>query len=78
MHRTQAGDRGQGDDGLLAPQTDGIAVITSDATKVMLKRDEIEERHVSLVSIMPEKLLDPLTKQEIADLFAFLQSEPAK
>jgi hypothetical protein len=43
----------------------------------MLKR-EIEERHVSLVSIMPEKLLDPLTKQEIADLFAFLQSEPAK
>jgi hypothetical protein len=44
----------------------------------MLKPAEIEERHVSLVSIMPEKLLDPLTKQEIADLFAFLQSEPAK
>jgi putative heme-binding domain-containing protein len=64
--------------GLLAPQTDGIAVITSDATKVMLKPAEIEERHVSLVSIMPEKLLDPLTKQEIADLFAFMQSEPAK
>jgi hypothetical protein len=28
------------------------------------------------VSVMPEKLLDPLTKAEIADLFAFLESEP--
>jgi hypothetical protein len=30
------------------------------------------------VSVMPERLLDELTKQEIADLFAFLESEPAK
>lgn len=70
--------KGQEIMGLVAPQADGIVVITSDATKVLLKRDEIEDRHASLVSIMPEKLLDPLTKQDIADLFAFLQSEPAK
>jgi hypothetical protein len=27
---------------------------------------------------MPEKLLDELTLQEIADLFAFMESEPPK
>jgi hypothetical protein len=28
------------------------------------------------VSVMPERLLDQLTKQEIADLFAYMESEP--
>ena len=44
--------------------------------KVTLKKDEIEQQIASLVSVMPEKLLDTLTKQEIAELFAFMESEP--
>jgi putative heme-binding domain-containing protein len=61
--------------GLAAPQGDLITVLQSDGTKVTLKKSEIDTQYASLVSVMPEKLLDALTKQEIADLFAFLESE---
>lgn len=63
--------------GLAAPQGELVTVLQSDATKITLKRAEIEERLTSLVSVMPERLLDPLTRQEIADLFAYLESEPS-
>ena len=46
-----------------------------DGTKVTLKKSEIDTHYASLVSVMPERLLDLLTKEEIADLFAFLESE---
>ena len=62
--------------GLAAPQGDTVTVLQSDGSKIMLQKKDIEQQIASLVSVMPEKLLDPLTKQEIADLFAFLESEP--
>ncbi|HZT79812.1 MAG TPA: HEAT repeat domain-containing protein, partial [Gemmataceae bacterium] len=62
--------------GLAAPQGDTVTVLQSDGTKVTIKKDDIEQQFASLVSVMPEKLLDPLTKQEIADLFAYLETEP--
>lgn len=62
--------------GLAAPQGEAITVLQSDGTKVSLKKSEIDQQFASLVSVMPEKLLDPLTKEEIADLFAYLESEP--
>jgi putative heme-binding domain-containing protein len=64
--------------GLAAPQGDLVTVLQSDGSKVTLRRDEIESQFASLVSVMPERLLDPLDKREIADLFAFLESEPPK
>jgi putative heme-binding domain-containing protein len=67
---------GQRYDGLAAPQGDIVTVLLSDGSKVTLKKDEIEQQFASLVSVMPERLLDPLTKEEIADLFSFLESEP--
>jgi putative heme-binding domain-containing protein len=63
-------------DGLAATQGDAVTVLQSDGTKVTLRKDEIEAQYASLTSVMPENLLDALTKQEIADLFAFLESEP--
>jgi putative heme-binding domain-containing protein len=63
-------------DGLAAPQGDIVTVLLSDGSKVTLKRDDIDQQFASLVSVMPERLLDTLTKEEIADLFAFLESEP--
>jgi putative heme-binding domain-containing protein len=63
-------------DGLAAPQGDTVTVLQSDGTKVTLRKNEIESQYASLTSVMPENLLDPLSKQEIADLFAFLESEP--
>jgi putative heme-binding domain-containing protein len=67
---------GQQINGLAAVQGDTVTLTLNDATKVTLKRDEIESQVASLVSIMPEQLLDPLSEQEIIDLFAFLESEP--
>lgn len=64
--------------GLAVPQGDTVTVLQSDGTKVVLKASEIEARVASTVSPMPEKLLDELTRQEIADLFAYLESTPPK
>jgi putative heme-binding domain-containing protein len=68
--------RGLRIDGLAAPQGDTVTVLQSDGTRVTLKKDDIEQQFASLVSVMPERLLDTLSRQEIADLFAFLESEP--
>ena len=70
--------RGQRIDGLAAVQGDAVTVLQSDGTKATLRKKDIDQQFSSLVSVMPEKLLDLLTKQEIADLFAYMESEPAK
>jgi putative heme-binding domain-containing protein len=70
--------RGQRIEGLAAVQGDTMTVLQSNGEKATLRKKDIEQQYASLVSVMPEKLLDPLTRQEIADLFAFLESEPAK
>ena len=67
---------GQEVTGLAAVQGDTVTVLLSDASKVTLRKDEIDTQVASLISVMPERLLDNLTLREIADLFAFLESEP--
>jgi putative heme-binding domain-containing protein len=68
--------KGQQITGLAAAQGDTVTVFLSDTSKVTLQRSDIESQVASLVSVMPERLLDPLTREEIADLCAFLESEP--
>ncbi len=65
--------------GLLAEQ-DGAAITILDAQNVRIKlsRDEVESIEEAQASLMPERLLDNLTPQEIRDLFAYLQDAPAK
>jgi putative heme-binding domain-containing protein len=70
--------KGQRIEGLAAVQGDRITVLQSDGSKTTLRKKDVEQQYASLVSVMPEKLLDPLSKKEIADLFAFLESEPEK
>jgi putative heme-binding domain-containing protein len=70
--------KGQTIDGLAAVQGEAITVLQKDGSKVMLKKKDVERQYASLVSVMPEKLLDLLSKEEIADLFAFLESDPTK
>lgn len=55
---------------------DTVTVLLSDASKVTLKKSEIESQVASLISVMPERLLDPLSLEEISDLMAFMESEP--
>ncbi len=69
---------GQTITGLAAPQGDTITVLQIDGTKVTLKKDEVDTIVASTISPMPEKLLDELTLKDIADLFAYLESEPKK
>jgi putative heme-binding domain-containing protein len=69
--------KGQQLTGLAAPQGDTVTVLQSDGSKVTLKKSDIDQQYASLVSVMPEKLQDLLTKQELADLFAYLESAPS-
>jgi hypothetical protein len=42
--------------------------------RTKISRKEIDDLHESDVSLMPERLLEKLTPQELRDLFAYLQS----
>jgi putative heme-binding domain-containing protein len=68
--------KGQQINGLAAVQGDTVTVLLNDGSKVTLKRDDIESQTASLISVMPERLLDNLTREEIADLFSYLESTP--
>jgi putative heme-binding domain-containing protein len=51
-------------------------VLQENAKKLVLDTDEIESMAPSKISSMPAGLLNPLTQQEIADLFAYLGATP--
>jgi putative heme-binding domain-containing protein len=62
--------------GLAAEQGGMITILLQDGTKMTIKSSDVESRYASLVSVMPEKLLDELRREEIADLFAYMESTP--
>ena len=65
--------------GLAAPQPDGsIVVLQSNAQRMTIAKDEIDEIRASKKSAMPEGLLNSLTLEEIADLFAYLGPIPRR
>ena len=55
---------------------DELIVLQSDGRKVTVKNSDIEQKSRSRVSSMPEGLFDPLSMQEIIDLFAYLEASP--
>lgn len=64
--------------GLLAPQgADRLVVLQSNGEKVTLDAAQVEEKVRSKTSTMPEGLLNPLSLEEIADLFAYLSQSSA-
>jgi putative heme-binding domain-containing protein len=58
--------------GLVAEHAGGVTVLTSTGQKVEIRKDDIEEIQPSNVSAMPTGLLNPLTLEQVADLFAYL------
>jgi putative heme-binding domain-containing protein len=60
--------------GVIAAQ-DAASVTLLDAKnqRTRVPRDEIDELEESPISLMPEKLLEQLTPQELRDMFAYLQ-----
>src|SRR5262249_15286981 len=58
--------------GILREQTPHALVIQTASERVILPREDVEEIKGSNLSMMPEGQLDPLTPQEVRDLFAYL------
>ena len=60
--------------GLLKQETDSALTIQTINDKVVVPKTEIEERSLSTVSMMPERQLETLTKDEVRDMIAYLAS----
>ena len=58
--------------GIIREQTPTSVVVQTANERVVLPRDDIEAIKPSTTSMMPEGLLEPLSTQEIRDLFAYL------
>jgi putative membrane-bound dehydrogenase-like protein len=65
---------GQVIQGLLKQETDSALTIQTINDKVVVPKSEIEERTLSNVSMMPERQLETLSKDEVRDLIAYLGS----
>jgi len=65
--------------GIVAPGANGEKVVlNTDGDKVPIREEEIDEIVPSKLSSMPDGALKDLTLQEIADLFAYVTSDPAQ
>ncbi len=62
--------------GIVAPTPDGVVVLQSTGEKLNIAKADIDEIVASKVSAMPDGLFDTLTLEEIADLFAFMNTAP--
>ncbi|MEO1983891.1 MAG: PVC-type heme-binding CxxCH protein [Fuerstiella sp.] len=65
---------GQVVSGLLKLETDSALTIQTINDKVVVAKSQIEERTLSKVSMMPERQLDSLAKEDARDLIAYLAS----
>ncbi len=65
---------GQVYSGVLAAAGGKIVVLQANGEKVLVDQTEIEESVTSRTSAMPDGLLDPLSLDEIVDLFAYFSS----
>ena len=62
--------------GLLANSAaETITLLDAKNKRIVLNRSDLEALRESNASLMPEKLLDPMTDQQIRDLVAYLQSD---
>jgi putative heme-binding domain-containing protein len=63
--------------GIAAKNPDGsMTVLQSDMKKIEIAAEDIEDVRTSKASAMPEGLLNKLTLEQVADLFAFLMKSP--
>ena len=64
--------------GMIAPSGDGaLVILQANGEKVIVPEDEVESRTRAKVSSMPEGLLNRLSIEEVADLFAYLGGQPS-
>jgi len=69
-------ERGRASSGVVIEETDdSLKVVQANGKPVVLYRDDLEEQTTSNKSIMPENLHELLSKEEIADLVAWLANQ---
>ena len=56
--------------------SDAVVVLQANGEKATIQKDDISETVPSKKSTMPEGLLNQLSLEEIADLFAYLGTTP--
>ncbi|RPH45470.1 MAG: hypothetical protein EHM91_07640, partial [Planctomycetota bacterium] len=62
--------------GLVVEQSEGaLTLLDANNNKTVVPKSRIQISKASALSLMPEKLMDPLTDQEILDFFAYLQGD---
>ena len=62
--------------GLIVESTPAaVTLLNAKNEKTVIPREKIDELKASPVSLMPEKLLDPLEDEEVRHLFAYIQSD---
>ena len=66
--------RGYVHDGLLAGETAGTVTLRGELEDVTVLRRNIAELRASTVSLMPEGLEETMTRQELADVIAYLRA----
>jgi putative heme-binding domain-containing protein len=65
--------------GLLAEQdAASVSILNDKNERVKISRADVEDLQEADVSLMPERILESLTPQELRDLFAYLEQTPAK
>jgi putative membrane-bound dehydrogenase-like protein len=52
-----------------------ITLVDAKNERTVIARDRIDSMKASPVSLMPEKILDPLSDEEVRDLFGYLQGD---
>ena len=61
-------------DGMLAGETPGTVTLRGELQDVTVLRENIEELRASTVSLMPDGLEETMTRQELADVIAYLRA----
>jgi putative heme-binding domain-containing protein len=61
--------------GIIREQTDAALVVQTANERIVLPREDLQAMKSTQMSMMPEGLLEPLTGQEVCDLFAYLASK---
>lgn len=65
--------------GLLAESNaEKVTVLDAKGVRTPLRQSEVEDMKRADSSLMPEAILDPLSDQELRDVFAYLRSDPPK
>ena len=58
--------------GVIVSETDQSVVVQTDKEQLTLARSDVEESKNSGKSLMPDGMLDPLTPEQVRDLFGFM------